>query len=415
MPLNRSRGLARKRQTGCKAHNRREFPALRSLLIPLPGGRVIDLVDPTRTSSYDAAIDGYVSGFGRYTANHADGISSIHPKGACGYQKFSRIAILRQNVMGGTVSDSADSSATGGAQWIATTTGEMTLNKANTIAIGTSSGMGMAAGQSYVIGVTYDGATVKHFRDGKQYGSTAAAETFTIEAVARIFSRGGAGSEQLNGALGLHADFEGALSESVMLALTLNPMQLLAPEYRHFSSAASSETTLVLTDITHGHTLDAVSLTQTHNLAQADIAHGHTLDAVSLTQDHNLGLADVVHAHSLDAVALTQAHNLALADVSHAHVLDNVVLDSALLVSDIAHGHTADSVSLTQTHNLSIASISHAHTLDVVGFGSVLVVADIAHGFSLDNIIFPPLWSTVQAASGVWTAKPLSGGTWTEI
>lgn len=187
---------------------------------------------------------------------------------------------------------------------------------------------------------------------------------------------------------------------------------------------------LILANIAHGHTLDAVTLTQTHNLAQADAAHGHALDAINLTQAHNLTQADVLHGHTLDNVVLNVDVTLALADINHGHTVEAVTLTQihSLAQADVAHAHLVDAVSLTQAHNLAQADVTHghtveevtlvvggvnlaldivlhAHTLDNITFTQAhsLGVADVSHGHALDNVIFSIDGALIAAPDIIFT------------
>lgn len=70
------------------------------------------------------------------------------------------------------------------------------------------------------------------------------------------------------------------------------------------------------------------------NLVVADLSHTHSLDAVSVTTGSQVVVEDASHTNALDAVALTQIHILAVADLSHTNMLPNIVIaaDNTLVI-----------------------------------------------------------------------------------
>lgn len=168
--------------------------------------------------------------------------------------------------------------------------------------------------------------------------------------------------------------------------------------------------TLVLADADHAHTVDAGTLTQTHELASADTDHAHTADGSDLTQTHVIDGADTDHGHSADGSDLTQTHVLASQDADHAHAADtsDPVQTHVLASDDSDHGHSADNATLTvqynvpgddadhahtvgnatlvQTHVLAVQDANHAHTVDVAGLVQThtMVLADSDHAHTAD-------------------------------
>lgn len=150
---------------------------------------------------------------------------------------------------------------------------------------------------------------------------------------------------------------------------------------------AASGVTLVVADVTAPvGLLDAVAITQTHNLAVSDVtAPVGILDSVAITQTHVLAVGDVTAPVGLlDATTITQTHILVVSDVTApVGLLDEVTISSTttLVVSDVtAPVGLLDAVTITQTHNLVVADVTAAvSVLDAVVITQthVLVVADV--------------------------------------
>lgn len=145
---------------------------------------------------------------------------------------------------------------------------------------------------------------------------------------------------------------------------------------------------LMVADSAHGHTTDAVALTQVHSLAAADSAHGHSADAVVLTQVHELAVADSAHTHTTEGVTLSVTTSLVVADSDHAHATDALALTQvhSLTVDDSTHAHSTEAVGLTQAHTLAVADSVHAHTAEPLALVVDLVVADSLHAHTTESV-----------------------------
>ena len=171
-------------------------------------------------------------------------------------------------------------------------------------------------------------------------------------------------------------------------------------------------TTLTVSECSHGHSTDAIALTQVHTLAVQESGHGLTNDAVALTQVHtlvvqesshahasdpvnlnvNLVVQESVHAHSTDPVTLTQVHTLAVQESIHSHTTDPVTVttsggaDTQLIVSECGHGHSADIPTLTQAHTVAVQDSTHGHGTDAIALtqAHTLAVQDSAHAHTVD-------------------------------
>lgn len=161
-----------------------------------------------------------------------------------------------------------------------------------------------------------------------------------------------------------------------------------------FKQAASGATDLTVSEASHGHTADSLTLSVGVSLAINDATHGHAADAVALTTASTLAVADATHAHAADQVTLTLAgsESLTIADATHAHTADALVLsvDSLLAVADALHAHSADNVVLgvTGVADLIIADATHAHSVDglVLTAQSLLAIQDALHAHAADAL-----------------------------
>ena len=89
--------------------------------------------------------------------------------------------------------------------------------------------------------------------------------------------------------------------------------------FRRISVAIS----LVIADVSHGHTVD--SLTLGVGLIIANSTHTQTVDA--LTLGLSLIIAQATHGHSADGIALTQHNILVIADTTQTQTADNLVTE----------------------------------------------------------------------------------------
>jgi hypothetical protein len=150
--------------------------------------------------------------------------------------------------------------------------------------------------------------------------------------------------------------------------------------------------TLSVSDATHVHATDAITLTLSVSLVVQDATHTHAVDAIALTASNYLTVSDATHVHAADANALTANSSLAVDDATHTHTTDAITLalSVSLVVQDATHEHTADVITLTVTAYLSVQDATHAHTTDGIVLGingsTTLTVTDAAHDHAADAI-----------------------------
>ena len=192
----------------------------------------------------------------------------------------------------------------------------------------------------------------------------------------------------------------------------------------------SSASSLSVNDSAHGHAADASSVSSASSLSVADSAHAHAADQSNVYVGLTLTVNDATHAHAADSANVTSAATLIVADSTHAHAADqsNVFVGQSLVIADATHGHAADQVaifsaiSLTVNDSLhahaadnaalatslalTIADATHAHAADQsnVFAGAPLVVADATHAHSSDNV-------TLSASLGLTVADATHGHT----
>lgn len=186
-----------------------------------------------------------------------------------------------------------------------------------------------------------------------------------------------------------------------------------------FYSVGTEETppssNLVPADISHGHTLESISLTEHQTIALADMLHSQLLDAVIITQKHGLTVDSLNHLHSLDGnLALVENITLAVDELFHSHTLestealppDQPVPDellhahslegdlvlfqkSTLDVAGLSHLQALDSLTVTQKHSISTESLSHLHALDSLSVSQAHTVAleELLHAHTVDGVV----------------------------
>lgn len=128
-------------------------------------------------------------------------------------------------------------------------------------------------------------------------------------------------------------------------------------DYFDIDNAAFAESytkDLVVTDCSHGHTVDALTLTQDHSLTVADGSLVQTADSLALTQLHQLLVADASHEHTVEILTLTQVHVLTVADSALAHTAEALALIVDLAVADATMAHTADVVTILVLRDVTV-------------------------------------------------------------
>lgn len=253
-----------------------------------------------------------------------------------------------------------------------------------------------------VLTVTWDGSTVRFYRNGIEIASTAlggsyaqldANSQFTIGSIPDL-------EEYFSGDIALAAVWDTALDATARADLHTyvqdtygitvsdysgggGPTTVEPDEAAHAHTAEtvalSQGYVLTVDDATHGQAADSPALSQAVTLASAGAAHGHTADSPALVQASVLAVDAGAHAHMVDPVALSQADILMPAAAAHAHSVESPALGvtGALSVAAGMHGHTADALTLTQAHQLVAHAALHQHTagspaLSIGGVGPVI-------------------------------------------
>jgi len=314
------------------------YDGLSSLLVQRGGGgTVVDVVQRLSGGVYTSITSRRIAAGGAIS-NQSTGTGWVDFPGICQSQTFSRIAIVFVNSLSSSnvISTSAASAENGSALWRITSSGEMDLVKGQVIALGTSSGAALGVNTDCVLGVTYDGATVKFYRDGRLLSSATSTQTFTVESSGRLFAAGG-GTNSFNGAIGLHADFSTALGEDDMRAITARPSILFEPEAVYTYYVASSVTP-VTSDIDASYIVqssvsaDASSAFAVIAAVSADSAAVYVLRG-SVSADASSAFA-VIAAVSADSAAVYVLRGSVSADASASYsVRAAVVADSSAAYS----------------------------------------------------------------------------------
>jgi len=199
------------------------------------------------------------------------------------------------------------------------------------------------------------------------------------------------------------AVMERAYSKSECAELTKNPWQLFDPSPSRFYLIPSSGgvLTLVIQKATHGHSVDAPSLTQAHVLALADSLHGHSVESPILSQSYALTLAAAAHAHNANNLDLSQAHSLTMTEASHNHSAEAPLLTQAhiLNLSDALHGHSAEATTLTLASSLIVAEANHTHSADAPSLtqAHTITLQDASHSHSVESIVLTQAYVLVAA------------------
>lgn len=244
-------------------------------------------------------------------------------------------------------------------------------------------------GLARVLVVRYtNGVGADLFLDGELIAS--AATTANLNATANTL-------QPMSGVAGvdpavLSAVWSYSMPDHLIRLLSGNPWQMLRPRERVVSySLGGGAPTLTINDITHAHLVDAIALSQVHQLAAQEATHGQSVDAIALTQTHQLAVDEATHAHPVDSPVVDQAHQLTVSDTLHGHAVDTLDITQVhqLVVQDATHAHPTDAIALTQQHLIAVANCLHQHALDHLSLSGVVTLAiqDILHGHAADGLV----------------------------
>ena len=128
--------------------------------------------------------------------------------------------------------------------------------------------------------------------------------------------------------------------------------------------AASSSVVVSPGELVQLQALDAVGISQDHQLSAADIAQLQVLDSPGMSQDHQLGPGEVVQLQVLNLPTLTVTGTVSPGDLVQLQALDAVVL---------SQDHQLTPSELTQLQALGAASVSIP--TDYIPDGRAIIVA----------------------------------------
>ena len=230
--------------------------------------------------------------------------------------------------------------------------------------------------------------------------ATATTNIGSMSAWDRLFFGQTSGTTGLDVAAVLFAHGGVGLTDAQMRQIASHPREvweLFEPQRLTIPGTSdASGVSLTVSDSTHAHTAENLTLTTTGStsLAVSDAAHAHAADSPTLTTSTALAVSDALHAHAAESLVLgvTGATNLVVADASHAHNVDGLILtaQSLLAIQDALHAHAADNLTINTAPSLLIANALHAHTSDGLALtvSAWLVVANAAHGHFADVVVF---------------------------
>lgn len=245
-------------------------------------------------------------------------------------------------------------------------------------------------GVDAVYAVSVSASTARFFRDGKFIGSSAVG-TPSATKPTRPLTLGAAYDGAFYTSYSTSTIYGGvllaeALPDGDVARLSANPWQVFEPkESRIFvpaSAGGGTSTDLIVDDGLHGHAGGAIVLSCESLLSVSDSTHGHAADnlTLGLTGSTDLTVADSAHSHVADNIALSWSALLVVADGAHGHVADNATLDTSnaaqLTIQDATHAHLADSVTTSGDSWLFVSDAAHAHSADSLTVGSALTDAE---------------------------------------
>jgi len=175
--------------------------------------------------------------------------------------------------------------------------------------------------------------------------------------------------------------------------------------YATYTPAGGGDTELVVSSMNIGLTLEALTLSQLHNLTVAGMDVGLSLETPVLSQLHNLSVNSMDCGLVLGSPTLTQLHNLVVASMDIALTFGTPTLNQlyTLAVASMDVGLTLASPALTQLHNLIVASIDIASTLGSPTLTQLhnLVVASVDVGLTLGAPVLNQLHTLIVASMDI--------------
>lgn len=401
MPVDYAHVRRRQPENGTQASPFWRKRGLGCLLLPEGSGRIRDMLRPTSNITYSSMTGGTRLNGGRVLSNTSTGTGNAKVPALAQGQRFSRVAhIFINGLSTGTIAYSATSSGTGGAQWRIESSGELLLLKANVIGVGASSGAGLAGGKTYMVGMTYDGTTVRHYVDGRYVGGASSAQTFTVDTDGYLFTRL---AEGFNGELFAYADFPNViLTDREMKSLTRNIYQLW---YRPVEGPSATSTAAALQALLTGASTATPSLSTSIAMAMSTVSQASAVFGLSTS----IPLASSMGAVASETAALTTSVALGASWTGFATLTPSLGAGAAALAAAIS-ASAATTASLTTAVRLAMSASAQASIDASLAGSAAQLAATWQSAPSLTSALSTQIAAAMTVGAVATVAADLSAG-----
>jgi hypothetical protein len=262
-------------------------------------------------------------------------------------------------------------SASSGGVCIDLSSGTIRLLKEGVAVIGQVSGA-MAAGETAIFAVTYDGNTAKFYKTGTYIGGGSSAQTFTH--LKAIIGLGYGGGSQFYGSLNIVSAWNRVLSPSEAISLSANPWQVFRDSSPRLFAVSAAGGGLTITG-TLG-TADASAFLANVDLQRTIAAVIGSASASGFTATVNLQLNVSATLGSASAAGFTANVNLArtiaaVLGTAAASGYDATVTLAGALIIPASLG-VATATGLTANVNLTYALSASLGTAVATGFDATI-------------------------------------------
>lgn len=247
------------------------------------------------------------------------------------------------------------------------------------------------ANSDLVLGLSWDGANVREFRNGAlvQTGVPTFTPQGSVDNKIHINSERALSGEG-NQTFSFFYAFKRRLSDAAIADLSSRPFQIVSPSRRIValrggagaSTASPADATaaqladavgiaqihaVLPLDSTEAQGADAGAVAQTHGIAVADATHVLQSDAGSVTQSAGIAAADAGHMQAADATGITQLHAVLPADARQGQSADSGAVSSGAIavINDGVQGQAAEACPIAQNHGPGVADARQAQFLDM--------------------------------------------------
>ncbi|MCP3680265.1 MAG: hypothetical protein GY782_08470 [Gammaproteobacteria bacterium] len=166
-----------------------------------------------------------------------------------------------------------------------------------------------------------------------------------------------------------------------------------------FELATEEVTTITVQSIIHGHGVEQLTSTQTHQLSCDNVTMAQVVEQLTLLQTYNIPIDSIYHNQNVQDVDFSIIYSILIDSIVHNQTVNESILSQihSLVIESIVHNQNIEQGSLSQIYNLLIQNITHNQnveqiTLSISGIVNLIVDA-VSHSQVVSESVISQIYN----------------------